>query len=124
MTYVFDDDYELDLQRYELRYAGKLVRLEPQVFNVLVYLVQHRDRVVSKEELLEQLWPGRFVGESVLTSRLMAARKAVGDSGQQQRIIQTLRRVGLTVHQGRQRSSMRPRRPPPARPALSRARGG
>jgi DNA-binding winged helix-turn-helix (wHTH) protein len=90
MIYVFDDDYELDLQRYELRYAGKLVRVEPQVFNVLVYLVQHRDRVVSKEELLEQLWPGRFVGESVLTSRLMAARKAVGDSGRRQRIIQTL----------------------------------
>jgi DNA-binding winged helix-turn-helix (wHTH) protein/predicted ATPase len=80
----------LDLQRYELRYAGKLVKLEPQVFNVLVYLIQQRDRVVTKEELLEQLWPGRFVSEATLTSRVMAARRAVGDRGREQRLIQTV----------------------------------
>ena len=80
MIYSFDA-YELDLQRYELRYAGKLVKLEPQVFNVLAYLVQHRDRVVTKQELLGRLWPGRFVTEATLTSRLMAARKAIGDRG-------------------------------------------
>jgi DNA-binding winged helix-turn-helix (wHTH) protein len=57
MIYIFADDYELDLQRYELRYAGKLVKLEPQVFNFFVYLIQHRDRVVSKDELLEQDLP-------------------------------------------------------------------
>jgi DNA-binding winged helix-turn-helix (wHTH) protein len=90
MIYIFADDYELDLQRYELRYAGKLVKLEPQVFNVLVYLIQHRDRVVSKDELLEQLWPGRFVSEATLTSRVMAARRAVGDRGREQRLIQTV----------------------------------
>ncbi|HSF30145.1 MAG TPA: AAA family ATPase [Candidatus Tectomicrobia bacterium] len=89
MIYSFDA-YELDLQRYELRYAGKLVKLEPQVFNVLAYLVQHRDRVVTKQELLERLWPGRFVTEATLTSRLMAARKAIGDRGRGQRLIQTL----------------------------------
>ena len=87
--YAFGD-YELDLQRYELRYTGKLVKLEPQVFNVLVYLIQHHDRVVSKEELLEQLWPGRVVGEATLSSRIMAVRKAIGDRGRAQRIIQTL----------------------------------
>jgi predicted ATPase/DNA-binding winged helix-turn-helix (wHTH) protein len=89
MIYAFED-YELDLPRYELRYVGKLVKLEPQVFNVLVYLIQHRDRVVSKEELLEQLWPGRFVTEATLTSRLTAARRAIGDRGREQRLIQTV----------------------------------
>jgi DNA-binding winged helix-turn-helix (wHTH) protein/predicted ATPase len=89
MIYSFDA-YELDLQRYELRYAGKLVKLEPQVFNVLAYLIQHRDRVVTKQELLERLWPGRFVTEATLTSRLMVARKAIGDRGRGQRLIQTL----------------------------------
>ena len=54
MIYAFED-YELDLQRYALRYAGKLVKLEPQVFNILVYLIQHRDRVMTKEEILEHL---------------------------------------------------------------------
>ena len=89
MLYSFDE-YELDLQRYELRYAGKRVKLEPQVFNVLVYLIQQHDRVVTKEELLEQLWPGRFVSEASLTSRLMAARRAIGDRGREQRLIQTV----------------------------------
>src|SRR5919106_3836039 len=89
MIYAFED-YELDLQRYALRYAGKLVKLEPQVFNILVYLIQHRDRVVTKAEILEQLWPGRFVSEATLTSRVMAARRAVGDRGREQRIIQTV----------------------------------
>jgi DNA-binding winged helix-turn-helix (wHTH) protein/predicted ATPase len=89
MLYRFDE-YELDLQRYELRYAGKRVKLEPQVFNVLVYLIQHRDQVVTKEELLEQLWPGRFVSEASLTSRLMAARRAIGDRGREQGLIQTV----------------------------------
>lgn len=87
--YAFEG-YELDLQRYELRYDGKPVKLEPQVFNLLAYLIQHRGRVVSKEELFEQVWPGRVVSEAALTSRLMAARKAVGDTGRRQRIIQTL----------------------------------
>jgi DNA-binding winged helix-turn-helix (wHTH) protein/predicted ATPase len=89
MIYAFEA-YELDLPRYELRYSGKLVKLEPQVFNVLAYLIQHRDRVITKEELLERLWPGRFVGEATLTSRLTAARRAIGDRGREQRLIQTV----------------------------------
>ena len=89
MIYAFEE-YELDVPRYELRYAGKLVKLEPQVFNVLAYLLQHRDRVVTKDELLAQLWPGRFVSEATLTSRLTAARRAIGDRGREQRVIQTV----------------------------------
>src|SRR5215510_864891 len=93
MRYVFGD-YEVDTQRYELRHAGIPRALEPQVFNVLVYLVQHRDRMVPKEELLEQLWPQQYVSEAVLSQRLMLVRKAVGDSGSQQRVIKTVRRRG------------------------------
>jgi DNA-binding winged helix-turn-helix (wHTH) protein/predicted ATPase len=90
VIYVFDDDYALDPQRYELRYMGKLVKLEPQVFDVLAYLIQHRDRVVTKDELIEHVWGGRIVSEATLTSRLMAARRALGDRGREQRLIQTL----------------------------------
>jgi DNA-binding winged helix-turn-helix (wHTH) protein/predicted ATPase len=89
MIYTFEE-YELDLGRYELRSAGKPVKLEPQVFNLLAYLIRHRDRVVTKDEFLEQLWPGRFVSEATLTSRLMAARRAIGDRGREQRLIQTV----------------------------------
>jgi DNA-binding winged helix-turn-helix (wHTH) protein len=93
MIYSFEE-YELDLQRYELRCAGQPVKIEPQVFNLLAYLIQHRDRLITKEELLEQLWAGRVVGEATLTSRVRAARKAVGDTGRVQRLIQTLHRRG------------------------------
>ena len=66
MIYRFSN-YELDAQRCELRCAGQLVAIEPKVFEVLVYLLQHRDRVVTKEELLEQCWSGTFVSEAALT---------------------------------------------------------
>jgi DNA-binding winged helix-turn-helix (wHTH) protein len=89
MRYVFEE-YELDDRRYELRYAGKAVKLEPQVVNMLAYLIQHRDRVVTQEELFAQLWPGRFISEATLTSRLTAARRAIGDRGREQRLIQTV----------------------------------
>jgi DNA-binding winged helix-turn-helix (wHTH) protein len=89
MIYVFGD-YELDLRRCELRYTGKPAKLEPQVFNVLAYLIQHRDRVVSKQDLIDSLWPGRFVTDATLTSQVMAVRRAVGDRGREQRVIQTL----------------------------------
>jgi DNA-binding winged helix-turn-helix (wHTH) protein len=88
MIYSFDG-YELDLQRYELRYLGHVVKLEPQVFNVLAYLIQHRHRVVTKDELVEHVWAGRLVSETTLTSRMMAARRVVGDRGREQRVIQT-----------------------------------
>ena len=62
MIYSFDE-YDLDLRRYELRCAGRPVKIEPQVFNLLAYLIRHRDRVIPKEELLEHVWPGQFVGD-------------------------------------------------------------
>ena len=84
------DGCELDAQRLELRRDGQAVAVEPQVFDVLVHLLRHRDRVVSKEELLDEVWGDRFVSESALTSRIKAARRAIGDDGTSQRIIRTL----------------------------------
>src|SRR4051794_26476685 len=82
--------FDLDTDLFELRRAGVGVPIEPQVFNVLAYLIEHRERVVSKNDLLDNVWGDRFVGESALTTRIKAARRAVGDDGQQQRIIKTL----------------------------------
>jgi DNA-binding winged helix-turn-helix (wHTH) protein len=93
MIHAFGD-WELDIELYELRYRGEPVRLEPQVFDVLAYLVLHRDRVISKQELLSNLWPDQFIGDSALERCIMAARKAIGDSGGQQRIIKTFHRRG------------------------------
>ena len=89
MIYVFGN-YELDTQLYELRHAGRPRKLEPQAFNVLAYLIAHRSRVVTKQELLDRLWPNHSVSESTLTQRLRAVRKAVGDDGRTQRTIQTV----------------------------------
>ena len=89
MIYAFGD-YTLDTQRYELRHAGTLCKLEPQALDLLVYLLQHRDRVVTKQELLEHLWPDRYVGAGILTQRLMMVRKTLGDSGRAQHWIKTL----------------------------------
>jgi pimeloyl-ACP methyl ester carboxylesterase/DNA-binding winged helix-turn-helix (wHTH) protein len=88
------DECEVDVQRLELWRDGRTVAVEPQVFDVLVHLLRHRDRVVTKEELLDEVWGDRFVGESALTSRIKAARRAVGDDGAHQRIIRTLRGRG------------------------------
>lgn len=89
MIYTFED-CELDTRLFELRRGGEAVPLEPQVFEVLSYLVENHDRVVPKQELLDRIWPERFVGEAALNSRLMAARKAIGDSGKEQRLIKTV----------------------------------
>ena len=78
MTFAFGD-HVLDVERRELRRSGDTVALEPQVFDLLVYLVRNRDRVVSKDELLENIWGGRIVSDSAVTTRLNAARKAIGD---------------------------------------------
>ena len=89
MIYRFGD-CQLDDQRYELRRAGVPCHLEPQVFEVLAYLVRHRDRVVPRTELLDEIWGSRFVTDSALASRVKAARKAVGDSGREQGVIRTV----------------------------------
>jgi DNA-binding winged helix-turn-helix (wHTH) protein/tetratricopeptide (TPR) repeat protein len=83
-------DCELSVERIELRRAGQIVEMEPQVFDVLAYLLRHRDRVVPKTELLDQIWGNRFVSESALSSRIKSARRAVGDTGRDQRIIKTV----------------------------------
>jgi pimeloyl-ACP methyl ester carboxylesterase/DNA-binding winged helix-turn-helix (wHTH) protein len=94
MAYVFAD-CELDCERRELRRSGTAVHLEPQVFDVLVQLVRNRDRVVSKDELLQAVWNGRIVSEDALTSRIGAARRAIGDTGEDQRLIRTVQRRGF-----------------------------
>jgi adenylate cyclase len=88
-------DHWLDTDRRELRRGSELVAVEPQVFDLLVFLVQNRDRVVSKDDLIASVWGGRIVSESTLTSRINAARKAVGDSGKEQRLIRTIARKGF-----------------------------
>jgi TolB-like protein len=88
-------DCEIDLERRELRRAGHAVHVEPQVFDLLAYLTQNRDHVVSKDDLIASVWGGRIVSESTLTSRINAARKAIGDSGRSQNLIRTIPRRGL-----------------------------
>ena len=94
MTLSFGD-YEIDVERRELRRAETPVHVEPQVFDLLVYLVQNRDRVVSKDDLIASVWGGRNVSDSTLTSRINAARNAVGDSGAEKKLIRTIARKGL-----------------------------
>jgi DNA-binding winged helix-turn-helix (wHTH) protein/pimeloyl-ACP methyl ester carboxylesterase len=89
------DQYALDTDRRELKRGGELVAMEPQVFDLLVYLVENRDRVVSKDDLIAAVWGGRIVSESTLTSRINAVRKAVGDSGEHQNLIRTIPRKGI-----------------------------
>jgi pimeloyl-ACP methyl ester carboxylesterase/DNA-binding winged helix-turn-helix (wHTH) protein len=88
-------DYALDTDRRELARNGALVAVEPQVFDLLVYLIRSRDRVVSKDDLIDGVWGGRIVSESTLTSRINAARRAVGDSGAEQAVIRTVSRKGF-----------------------------
>jgi TolB-like protein len=89
------DDHTLDIDRRELRRNSEPIAVEPQVFDLLLYLVQNRDRVVSKDDIIASVWGGRIVSDSTLTSRINAARKAVGDSGEDQKLIRTIPRKGL-----------------------------
>src|SRR5665213_928481 len=88
-------DCEIDVERRELRRAGTPVHVEPQVFDLLIYLTQNRERVISKDDLIASVWDGRIVSDSTLTSRINAARKAIGDSGAGQKMIRTVPRKGL-----------------------------
>jgi TolB-like protein len=92
---IIFDNHTLDTDRRELRRGSVSIGVQPQVFDLLVYLVQHRDRVVSKDDLIASVWNGRFVSESTLTSCINAARKAIGDSGHSQNLIRTIPRKGL-----------------------------
>lgn len=85
----------LDTECRELRRGSTAVAVQPQVFDLLVYLIENRDRVVSKDDLLTAVWNGRIVSESTLISRINAARRAIGDDGDQQRLIRTVLRKGV-----------------------------
>src|SRR5919108_5557501 len=89
MIYVFGA-YEFDTDRRALRLAGTPVDLEPKVFDLLAYLIEHHDQFVSRDKLYAQLWPQQFVSEAALTYCIAEARKAVGDSGRAQRVIKTV----------------------------------
>lgn len=91
----FFEDHVLDADKRELRRGSQLIAVEPQVFDLLLYLIQNRDRVVSKDDLIASVWGGRIVSDSTLASRINAARKAVGDNGDDQKAIRTIARKGI-----------------------------
>ena len=90
MTTLLDGRLELDETLFELRAPDGRVPLEPQAFDVLAHLVRHRDRLVSKEELMDTVWGGRFVSETAVTSRIKQVRRALGDDGSAQRLVKTV----------------------------------
>ncbi len=94
MRYQFEK-FTLDPERRELTRDSAPLPVEPQVFDLLVFLIRNRDRVVSKDEILASVWRGRIVSESALSTRINAARTVLGDTGALQRIIKTLPRKGL-----------------------------
>ena len=94
MLFLFED-FALDTDRRELRRGATLVAVEPQVFDLLSYLIVNRERVATKDDLIASVWGGRVVSESTLTTRINAARCAIGDSGAEQRLIKTLLRKGV-----------------------------
>jgi TolB-like protein len=89
------EDYTLDPERRELSRRSEVVSLGPQVFDLLLHLVRNRDRVVSKDDLLQAVWGGRIVSESTVTSHINAVRKAIGDNGDEQRLVKTIARKGF-----------------------------
>jgi TolB-like protein/Flp pilus assembly protein TadD len=89
------EDFVLDSDRRELRAGSTIVPIEPQAFDLLVYLIENRNRVISKDDLIASVWGGRIVSDSTLDSRINAVRKALGDSGKEQRLIRTIARKGV-----------------------------
>jgi len=98
------ENYDLDGDRRELRRDGHLVEMEPKVFDLLAYVIANRERVVSRDDLIAAVWDGRIVSESALATCINAARTAIGDSGEKQRLIKTLPRKGIrfvgTIREG------------------------
>ena len=94
MLFQFDN-FTLDTGRRELRKAASEVSVEPQVFDLLEFLIRRRDQVVSRDDLIEHIWKGRVVSESAMASRINAARTAIGDNGSDQRLIKTIARKGI-----------------------------
>jgi len=100
----FFEDYALDTDRRELHRGPDVVPTAPQVFDLLDYLIRNREHVVSKDDLVDAIWNGRVISDAALTTRLNAARNAIGDTGEEQRLIKTLPRKGYRfvglVHEG------------------------
>ena len=116
MTFAFGE-HELDPRRQELRLAGTVVHVEPQVFDLLLLLIRNRDRIVSKDEILDEIWKGRIVSEAALSSRINAARKAIGDTGSSQDLIRTFHKRGFRfVGQALERRDIDPLAMPAAGP--------
>ncbi len=117
MRYQFEN-YVLDTHRYELYRDDVHLPLRPLAFRVLAYLLEHRDRVISKDELFEHIWPGEYVGDAALSSCLKAIRHVVSDSGRSQRMIRTTRGHGyrfiapVTVTEDTEASTDHPIAPP------------
>jgi TolB-like protein len=120
----FFEEYAFDTDRRELHRGPNLVSITPQVFDLIDYFIRHRERVVSKDDLISAVWNGRIVSDAALTTRVNAARAAIGDDGDKQRLIKTLPRKGFrfvgTVHEGQRpatgsadhESTQRPLSPP------------
>src|SRR5439155_1156878 len=94
MRFLFED-YALDTERRELSLRGDVVRIEPQAFDLLEYLIQNRGRLVSRDDLIASVWAGRIVSDSAMTTRINAARCAIADNGKAQRLIKTVPRKGI-----------------------------
>src|SRR5688500_18680946 len=88
-------EYEIDLAAFELRRDGQPCAVEPQVLELLAYLVRNAGRLVTKADLIEHVWDGRIVSDSTLASRVKSARRAIGDDGEQQRLIKTVHSRGV-----------------------------
>lgn len=130
MRYRFDS-YELDTAVMELRTEDVVIALEPQVFEVLSYLVANHDRLVPKDELIEHIWPEKYISEAALASRMMAARKAIGDNGRDQRLIRTIHGRGyrfagtVEIEERQPKTPSQPQSPPLAQEIrFSRAQDG
>jgi TolB-like protein/tetratricopeptide (TPR) repeat protein len=119
------EDCTVDTDRREIRRGTGIVSPGPQVFDLLVYLIRNRDRVVSKDDLLEAVWRGRIVSEQTLASHINAVRKAIGDSGDEQRLIRTVPRKGFRfvaeVKEARAAAASAVAAPPPATPVVTEA---
>ena len=94
LAFVFGD-MVLDAERRELRSGSMLIPIEPQVFDLLEFLIRNRDRVVGRDDLIASIWRGRTVSDSAIAARINAVRRAVGDDGEQQRWIRTVARKGF-----------------------------
>ena len=93
MLYKFED-FELDTNRFELRQDGNVVHIEPLVFDLILFFAQNSQRVIGRDEIVDQVWNGRIVSETTISSCVKSARRALGDSGEEQRLIRTVRGRG------------------------------